>query len=238
MATILYADADTYLTDLLTYALTREGYTVHPVASGAEVLPTVRAEAVDLVMLDLDLPDQEALAVLAALRSFSTIPVLLTGRAAEEIIVRGFGLGADDHVTKPFSLAVLLLRVRNLLRRSSPAPSAAPLPPSALFALEGCVFDSERHAVRAGTTHLPLTPTESQLLRELCLHAGHPLPAEHLLERVRGYDTESAVAVIRTHIGHLRAKLARLPTRPRPIRTVRGRGYLVAKATRTLPLMG
>lgn len=125
----------------------------------------------------------------------------------------------------PYSVPVLVARVRNLWRRVAPAPVS---PRERAFVLEDrSRFAVERQGVIQGAAQGRLTRLESRLLGAVCQHAGRPLSAEQLLARVQGDDTESHVAVIKTHIRHLRAKVGRLPSQPRPIYTVQGRGYLV-----------
>lgn len=231
MTTILCIDDDAYLTDLLSYAVRRAGYVLHVAASGAAALPLVQASGVDLIVLDLDLPDTAGLTLLPQLRAVSAVPILvLTGNAQEEQLVRSFALGADDYVTKPFSMEVLLARLQNLLRRADrEAAGGIRRPTSTVLALDGCLFDTTLHELVAGAVRVRLTPMESAILCLLCTHAGQLHSAERILEQVGGYETESDTKVIKTHIRHLRAKMEDLPTQPDVIRTVPGRGYMVER---------
>jgi len=121
MGKILCVDDDPYLTDLLRYGFAREGFEVVSAATGREGLRLARTEPVDLVILDVNMPDMNGFKVLAALRAFATTPVItLTAHNQDEDVVAGFGGGADDYVTKPFSMQVLATRVKAVLRRAAP----------------------------------------------------------------------------------------------------------------------
>lgn len=232
MATILCVDADQYLSDLVRYALVRAGFEVQVAYTGGDARRLIRAARFDLILLDVNLPDMHGLQVLAVLRTFSRVPVvLLTTRTREEDIIAGFGQGADDYVVKPVSMPVLIERVKAVLRRAT--AHRAPLPEPACgptYRLQGAIFDAAVHAIVSDGQCVTLTPTESRILHLLAAHAGHALSAERIWERIWGYDSESDVNVIKTHIRHLRAKIGRLPGDPQPIRTVPGVGYVVQPA--------
>ena len=183
----------------------------------------------DLLILDLNLPDGNGLDLLSRLRDRSALPVLiLTANDLEMDQVTGLELGADDYVTKPFSLAVLRARVNSLLRRSRPAPAALELPPflrrgsapAAALELGPFSFDFERLRFMRNGTEVELSKTEQRLLRLLVEHRGQTLSREVLLDRVWDggeFVDENALSVA---VNRLRAKLA-----DAPIRTVYGLGY-------------
>ena len=228
MAKILCVDDDQYLTDLLRYALAREGFDVQMGHTGRDALKLIRGESFDLIILDVNIPDMNGFKVLSSLRTFSQVPVvMLTARAQDEDIIAGFGQGADDYVAKPFSVQVLVNRVKAVLRRAKPHPESLPAGgPS--FRIQGSVFDAELNEIVNDEQHVKLTPTESRILHLLFLHEGQVLSAERIMERIWGYDSESDVNVIKTHIRHLREKIGSLPGSPQNvIRTLPGVGYVV-----------
>lgn len=225
MAKVLCVDDDAYLTDLLRYALSREGFEVATANTGREALRLAQGKGVDLVILDVNIPDMNGFRVLAALRAFSQVPVvMLTGRSQDEDIVAGFGSGADDYVVKPFSMQVLLKRVSAVLRRTQTRTIQTTMP-GQTYRIGSAVFDSEAHELVSPTVSLRLTPTEGRILHLLLMHEGQVLSAERIMEHIWGYNTNSSVSVIKTHIRHVREKICRLPDCPQPIRTLAGLGY-------------
>lgn len=243
MPTVLCISDDAYLSDLLIYALARTGFQSRVAPSGSAALTLLTSTSIDVIVLDVAALDDEDFVLLGRIRAITSAPVLiLSSSAPEEQIVRAFTLGAADYMTKPFSMAVLLAHLRALLRHAErgagqTAPGHADPHGSApaLVHLEGCLFDTVHHDLIAGAVHVRLTAMESALLRVLCTHVDIPQSAERLLELVKGYETESNANVIKTHIRHLRQKIARLPTRPTLIRTLPGVGYFVERPTLTPP---
>jgi len=225
MAKILCVDDDAYLTDLLRYALSREGFEVSTANSGREALRLVQGKGIDLVILDVNIPDMNGFRVLAALRGFSQAPVvMLTARAQDEDIVAGFDSGADDYVVKPFSMQVLSKRVSAVLQRTRTRPLQTTLP-GRRYRIGSGLFDSEAHEIVSPVVSVRLTPTEGRILHLLLMHEGQVLSAERIMEHIWGYNTNSNVGVIKTHIRHVREKIYRLPDCPQPIRTLTGLGY-------------
>ncbi len=231
MTRILCIDDDQYLTDLLRYGFAREGFDVSTVETSREGLRRARAERFDAILLDVNIPDMNGFKALAALRTFCTTPVImLTAHAQDEDIIAGFDGGADDYVSKPFSMQVLVTRVKAVLRRTM-VPSIEPL-----FDTEGHVqrvagasLDIERNELAAtGGVCVRLTPTESRILQLLLAHEGQVLSAERIMGRIWSYNSDSDIAVVKTHIRRLREKVLRLPGAPQPIRTVPGVGYMLA----------
>lgn len=232
LATILLVVDDSYHGDLLRFALEREDFTVLAAPTGHAAIQAVRARRPALVLLDGDLPGANGLALLASLRAFSQVPViLLTARDADADIMAGFAMGADDYVVKPFNSAVLVTRVQAILRRVQTDTTSAPVtPPHETFALYGAIFDPATNCIAGPTARIDLTPTESRILYLLVRHEGQALSSGRIMERTWKFDTASLAGVVKTHVYHLRAKIARLPGAPRPIRTVAG-GYLFSRDT-------
>ncbi len=225
MAKILLVDDDAYLTDLLCYALGREGFDVAAANTGREALRVVQTGETDLVILDVTLPDTDGFRLLAALRAVSQAPVVvLTDRARDEDVIAGFENGADDYVVKPFNMQVLVNRVKAVLRRSGARPSQ-PQAGTHTYRIGSAVFDPATCDLVSPTMTIHLTLTEGRVLGFLLTREGQAFSAERILERIRGYNTSSSASVIKTHIRHLREKIALLPDKPQPIRTLPGLGY-------------
>ncbi len=230
MTRILCIDDDQYLTDLLRYGFAREGFDVSTVETSREGLRRARAERFDAILLDVNIPDMNGFKALAALRAFCATPVImLTARAQDEDIIAGFDGGADDYVSKPFSMQVLVTRVKAVLRRTM-IPSIKPLfdTDGRVRRVAGASLDIERNELAARGACVRLTPTESRILQLLLAHEGQVLSAERIMERIWSYNSDSDIAVVKTHIRRLREKVLRLPGAPQPIRTVPGVGYMVA----------
>ncbi len=229
MARILCVDDDRYLTDLLRYGLTHAGFEVTTAATGREGLRLARAGPVDLVILDVNMPDMNGFAVLAALRAFSTIPVImLTARNKDEDVIAGIDGGADDYVAKPFSMQVLVTRVEAVLRRgAAPAAPAAPAD-DRVYEIAGAILEPETNdLVAADGTRVRLTPTESRILQLLLAREGQALSGERIMSSIWGDTNDSNIGVVKTHVRHLREKIERLPGHQRPIHTLSGIGYMV-----------
>ena len=236
MATILCVDDDTYLTDLLCYALSQAGFTTLTAHSGHEALRLARGASVSLILLDVGLPDMDGLAVLAALRAVSRAPVvLLSARMEHAQIVAGFEHGADDYVAKPFSMQVLISRLQAVLRRAQPhlealpPPTPAPTPPPArrnTFRLGRASFDADLHEISDHPMRVRLTPTENCILQLLLAHEGQVLPSDRIRDRIWGETGLGCSTALKTHIRHLREKLDFLPDGARIIQTVPSIGYV------------
>jgi DNA-binding response OmpR family regulator len=232
MATILCVDPDPHLSDLVQYALAREGFDALMSYRGQQALRLVRTARPDLVLLDVAIPDLSGLEVLTALRTVSWLPVvLLSARAAEEEALAGFARGADDYVAKPFSMQVLLQRVKAILRRATPSPPAPA--DSGAYRVQGAHFCADYHEVVQAGVHVTLTRAESRILRLLCQHPGQTFAPARIRDCLWGWDSPSDVNVVKTHIRHIRAKFGRLPERPDPIQTLPGVGYRLAQMAGT-----
>lgn len=220
---VLLVDDDLDLLDLTTYVLRREGYQVITATDGEKALRRWEAENPDIVLLDANLPKIDGFEVCRRIRQESATPVImLTARDDEEDILRGFKLGADDYVTKPFSAKQLTARMSVLLRRCH---NDAYRPPAKQLQVGDLVLDLESHAVSKGGMQVQLTPLEFRILYLLALNEGRVIPYARLIEYAWGYD-EADSNLLKTHICHLRKKLGLEPARNEGIRAVLGVGYV------------
>lgn len=224
---ILVVDDEPHIVELVRYNLAREGFDVSVAYDGAEALQKTRAEAPDLVILDLMLPYVDGLEVCRHLRRESPVPILvLTAKDAEQDRVRGLELGADDYVTKPFSPRELVARVRAILRRTAwdgHPPREAPL------SAGGLVLDPATHEVRLRGRLVDLTTKEFDLLRLLMSHPSQVFTRDFLLEHIWGYEYFGSTRTVDMHISRLREKIEDDPNAPTYIVTVRGVGYKFKK---------
>lgn len=229
MHTILVVEDEPVLLETLEYNLKREGYRVLTVASGRSAVETFRREKPDLVILDLMLPDIDGFEVCRILRRESTVPILmLTARTDEVDKVVGLEVGADDYVTKPFSMRELLARVKALLRRERMLREE--LATERTEGRERLVFgdlviDDASRTVYLRGEPIPLKPKEYDLLFFLARHRGMALSRELILERVWGWNFVGGSRTVDVHIRWLREKLEDDPANPTRIVTVRGVGY-------------
>jgi DNA-binding response OmpR family regulator len=223
-ATILLVDDEESVQKLLTYPLERDGYRVVQARDGNEALARFDAEPVDLVVLDVMLPRLDGLEVCRRLRARSAVPiVMLTARDDELDKVVGLELGADDYITKPFSIREFRSRVRALLRRAA-APRHQPSADE-VIEVNGLAIDPARRAVELDGEGIQLTYVEFELLRALASRPGRVFSRQALLEAVRGGSEYREPRTIDVHVRHLREKLERDPREPQLILTVRGVGY-------------
>ena len=194
-------------------------------ADGREALTVFRAERPDLVLLDLMLPELSGVEVCRIIRSESSVPiVMLTAKDSELDKVVGLELGADDYVTKPFSLRELSARIRALFRRSEQAV-AVDAPPAAVDLGRVQVDLAGRRLLRDGEP-LPLKPKAFELLAFLLRHPGQVFTRDQLLERVWGYDYAGETRTVDVHVHWLRSQVEEDPAAPKFIHTVRGVGYV------------
>ena len=217
---VLVVDDEANIAELVATALRYEGFEVRTAADGAGALAAVRDLAPDLVVLDVMLPDTDGFELQARIRGDGRhVPVLfLTARDAVEDRVRGLTLGADDYMTKPFSLEELVARVHAVLRRTS---SEVALSHRMSFAdLE---LDEETREVRRGDRRIQLSPTEFSLLRYLLLNSRKVLSKAQILDHVWQYDFGGDGRIVETYISYLRKKVDR--DGPALIHTLRGVGY-------------
>jgi DNA-binding response OmpR family regulator len=224
-STILLVDDEDSVQKLLTYPLEREGFRVLQARDGEEALAKFRAEQVDLVVLDVMLPKLDGLEVCKRLRIESMVPIImLTARDDELDKVLGLELGADDYITKPFSIREFRSRVRALLRRAA-APRPTALPEEEVISVDGLKIDVARRSVELREEAVQLTYVEFELLRTLAAHPGRVYSRRMLLEALWGGADYREPRTIDVHVRHLREKLERDPREPEYIFTVRGVGY-------------
>jgi DNA-binding response OmpR family regulator len=222
--TILLVDDEDSVQKLLAYPLERDGYRVLPARNGEEALDRFGREQVDLVVLDLMLPRLDGLEVCRRLRAQSSVPIImLTARGDELDKVLGLELGADDYITKPFSIREFRSRVRALLRRAS-VPRHDPRE-SDVIADEGLTIDLARRIVERDGEPVQLTYVEFELLRVLAANPGRVFTRQALLEELWGGSEYREPRTIDVHVRHLREKLERDPKEPELIVTVRSVGY-------------
>jgi DNA-binding response OmpR family regulator len=219
---ILVADDEPTLVAALKFNLERESYSVVTAADGEAALTVARETAPDLVLLDLMMPGLNGLEVCRILRKEMHIPILiLTARGDETDKVAGLELGADDYVTKPFSMRELTARVRALLRRSEFAPP----PEQDTVSMGDLTIDLPKRAVTKGGENLPLKPKEFELLSFLAKNPGRAFTREQLLNQIWGYDYAGDTRTVDVHVRWLRQKIETEPDQPTRLITVRGVGY-------------
>jgi DNA-binding response OmpR family regulator len=223
--TILVVDDETTLRETLVEALELEGYRAIPAADGREALARFRASKPDLVLLDLMLPELSGVEVCRILRAESGVPIImLTARDSEVDKVVGLELGADDYVTKPFSLRELTARIRAIFRRAEQQGAAGGPPP--LMDLGRVQVDLSGHRILRDGTAVPLKPKAFELLSFLVRNPGQVFTRDQLLEKVWGYDYAGETRTVDVHVHWLRSELEEDPARPRLVQTVRGVGYV------------
>jgi two-component system response regulator RegX3 len=211
------------LVETIAYSLSREGFETSVAEDGEHALERFRSEPPALVILDLMLPRLPGLDVLRLIRSESTVPVIvLTAKDSEADKVAGLELGADDYITKPFSVRELVSRVRAHLRRADMAPVARQ--PERLSG--GPVeVDPERHEAYVHGRSLQLTPKEFELLELLLERKGRLLTRDYLIQEIWGADYFGDTKTLDVHVKRLRQKIEDDPHNPRHLVTVRGLGY-------------
>ena len=219
MTKLLVVEDDQTLSETLVYNLKREGYQVLQADDGISALNLAREHQPDLILLDIGLPELDGLSVCRTLRrETNTIIVLLTARSGEMDRIIGLDLGADDYITKPFSLGELLARLRAVMRRGQRDIDLRLKSGDLILDLVG------RRAFR-GDQVLNLSPREYELLAELIRHKGAVLTRDLLVQRVWGFDFTGDTRTVDVHIRWLREKIEEDPANPKRIETVRGLGY-------------
>ena len=222
-ASILLVDDEESIQKLLTFPLERDGYRVVQARDGEEALERFRTEPIDLVLLDLALPKLDGLEVCRRVRAESTVPIImLTARDDEIDKVLGLEIGADDYITKPFSIRELRSRVRAAIRRSR---LGSPHEPVETIEADGLRIDLARRVVEARGEPVQLTYLEFELLRTLAANPGRVYSRRTLLDQLWGGSAYRDPRTIDVHVRHLREKIERDPSNPEYIFTVRGVGY-------------
>lgn len=242
---VLFVEDDDVIREALQLTLERDGFQVTAVADGLEGLAAFRANQPDVALLDVMVPGLDGVSLCRRIRDDSTVPVIMLSARADSIdVVLGLEAGADDYVTKPFDGAVLVARIRAVLRRfqhsrhrddhtvqdgsaaqgrqsgSSGDPSTAQAVDTGLLRFGDLEVDTEGMEVHRAGVHVPLTPTEMRLLLEFSTAPGTVLSRDQLLERVWDYGWGGDTRVVDVHVQRLRAKIGQ-----QRIETVRGFGY-------------
>lgn len=227
---ILIIDDEPLILESIGYNLKQEGYEVLTASDGRTGLALAKSEAVDLILLDLMLPGLNGLEVCRNIRQESEVPIIMVTAKEDEIDrVLGLELGADDYVTKPFSMRELLARIKTVLKRIPAVnPSQAPEPP-ALIEVGSLVIDPKGYEVTVAGKPVALSGKEFDLLNYLAAHPGQVLTREQLLERVWGSDFYGDNRTVDVHIRWIREKIEPDPANPEYILTVRGVGYKFRK---------
>jgi len=208
-------------------ALGESGFQVSHAKDGIEGLAVLQSSRFDLILLDLNLPGMDGLAVCRALRNQGNdIPIImLTCRNSEQDIVLGLELGADDYLTKPFSLPELTARIRSLLRRTDSPRSPQPVSPQTLIRVGDLIIDLEKRQVLRGGEKIMLTAKEFELLVLLARHPGRVFTRDQLLNDVWGYNNSCYEHTVNSHVNRLRSKIEPDPANPVYIHTAWGVGY-------------
>ena len=225
---ILVVDDDPGVLDVVAFTLRREGFEVDEERDGAAALDAARARSYDIVILDVMLPELPGTDVCRALRAESDVPiVMLTARDAELDRVNGLELGADDYVTKPFSSAELLSRVRAILRRRELDRANGALP---VRRLGGVRIDLGRQEVNVDGERVHLTLSEFKVLALLAERSDEPVSRRELMQHLWASEHVGDEHACEVHISNLRRKIERDPSQPERLVTVRGSGYKLLPA--------
>ncbi|WP_029920050.1 response regulator [Nevskia soli] len=218
---ILVVDDEPAIRRLLRSTLGVQDYTVLEAASVAQALEVLAREKVDLIILDLGLPDGDGFEVIRKLRPDSQVPIIvLSSRDDESGKVQALDAGADDYVTKPFGVEELVARIRAALRHRVQAQGGKPV-----FQSEGLTVDLVHRRITRDGNEVKLSPKEYDILQQLVIHAGKVLTHRHLLREVWGSENDDDVAYLRVYIRQLRGKLETDPAQPTLILTEPGVGY-------------
>jgi two-component system KDP operon response regulator KdpE len=219
---VLVVDDEPQIRRALRVALRANGYDVVEAESGAAALEATAVHPPDVIILDLGLPDLDGIEVCRRLREWTRLPIIvLSAHGDDEAKVRALDEGADDYVTKPFSMPELLARIRVALRRAATATETG----EPVIRAGDVVIDLARRVVTRAGQEVHLTPTEYGLLRFLAQHAGRVVTHGHLLRSVLGPGYEDATGALRVYIAGLRKKLEADPAQPRLLLTEPGVGY-------------
>jgi DNA-binding response OmpR family regulator len=223
---ILLVDDDSLMRRSLAFNLEQAGYTASTAANAEDALAMARRDPPDLALLDIGLPGMDGLDALRHLKETLSLPVIfLTARRRELDEVLGLELGADDYITKPFDVDVLLARIKAVLRRTERSIPATPAERPAALVVGDLAIDPTAHTITLVGKNIDLSPREFDLLHALALEPGRVFSVDELLGRVWGAEFIGQPQVVYVHIRWLREKLEENPNRPRRILTVRGVGY-------------
>jgi DNA-binding response OmpR family regulator len=227
--TILAADDDPQLLRLMTRNLQLEGYDVLAASDGQQALELIESNAPDLVLLDVMMPKMDGFTVCYRVREFSAVPIIIvTARGQDQDKIRGLDLGADDYLTKPFSVDELLARVRAVIRRAQFTTREHTQGLRATTETGNLLVDYSQHMVIMAGQEIALTPTEYRIIAYLAQNVGRVVTQDLLLEHVWGPEYLGESHMLQVNINRLRRKLEVEPTEPRYILTKVGVGYSLA----------
>jgi DNA-binding response OmpR family regulator len=227
--TVLTADDDPQLLRLIARNLQLEDYDVLVASDGQQALEQIEQHAPDLVLLDVMMPRMDGFTVCQRVREFSAVPIIIvTARGQDQDKVRGLDLGADDYLTKPFSIEELLARVRAVLRRAQFTASEQAHAMHTTTTIGDLTIDFAQHLVTMGAREIELTPTEYRILAYLAQNSGRVMTQDLLLEHIWGTEYVGEGHMLQVNINRLRHKIEPDPMHPRYILTKVGIGYLLA----------
>ncbi len=227
--TIVAADDDPQLLRLMTRNLEFEGYEVLPASDGQQALAEIESHEPDLVLLDVMMPKMDGFTVCHRVREFSSVPIIIvTARGQDQDKVRGLDLGADDYLTKPFSVDELLARVRAVLRRSQITSREGAQGLQATAITGDLAIDYSQHLVTLAGKEVTFTPTEYSIIAYLAQNMGRIVTQDLLLEHVWGMEYLGESHMLQVNINRLRRKIETDPSQPRYILTKVGVGYSLA----------
>lgn len=227
--TIVTADDDPQLLRLVTRNLEFEGYKVVPASDGEIALELIERLAPDLVLLDVMMPRTDGFTVCQKVRAFSAVPIIIvTARGQDQEKVKGLDLGADDYLTKPFSVDELLARVRSVLRRTQLTEQETLKSQHKTTTLGDLTIDYTQHLVALHGKEIPLSPTEYRLLTYLSHNPGRIVTHNLLLEHIWGVEYLGESHMLQVTINRLRRKIEEDPLHPRYIKTKVGIGYFLS----------
>ncbi len=228
--TILVVEDEPTLRETLVDALVADGFRAVSVGDGRAALERFRAEQPDLILLDLMLPELSGIEVCRIIRTESAVPiVMLTARDSEVDKIVGLELGADDYVTKPFSLRELSARIRAIFRRAEQSAAASSAAGPTVVDVGGVQVDLAGHRVLRDGRQIPMKPKVFELLAFLARHPGQVMSRDQLLEQVWGYDYAGETRTVDVHVHWLRSAIEPDPENPIVIQTIRGVGYVLRR---------
>lgn len=221
---VLIAEDEVATAKALKLLLEKAKYSVDIVHNGVDAWDYITAGSYEVIVLDIMMPKMSGLEVLSLIRKnrLSTPVLMLTAKAEIEDRVAGLEAGADDYLSKPFATSELIARIKALGRRSENYSDS-------IQCAGNLALDGNRYEMRVGNLSERLTNKEFQLMELFILHQGYVFSTEHLMEKIWGYDTDSGIDVVWTHIGYVRKKLRKLNANVE-IKTIRGAGYMLEVA--------
>lgn len=223
MAVVLVVDDEIRIRDLVRGYLEHEGHQVLTASSGGGALEVAAHSVVDLVVLDLRLPDIPGEEVAREMRRRSDVPILmLTAKVNERDRIHGLEVGADDYLTKPFSPRELVLRINAILRRGRTQSKPEP---TKFYGNQTLAIDEAAHRVSVNGQNIELTPTEWGVLLALAVQPGRVCSRYELINQIRGYEFDGYERTVDSHVKNLRRKIEIDPTHPAIVQTVTGVGY-------------